>query len=159
MKTAIIYVSKHGTTEKVAQEIKNKIGDDKTQLFNLRANNKIDLTQFEQVIIGGSIHAGSIQTIIKDFCKNNANELTNKRLGLFICCMYEEEIATKQLENAYPEILRKHAKSLKVMGGEFLFDKMNFFEKMVIKKVTGAKETESKINQANIHSFVEEMAL
>jgi menaquinone-dependent protoporphyrinogen oxidase len=159
MKIAIIYVSKHGTTEKVAQEINNKIGNDKAQIFNLRANNKIDLTQFEQVIIGGSIHAGNIQNIVKDFCKNNMIELLEKRLGLFICCMYEEETAIKQLENAYPEILRKHATSLKIMGGEFLFDKMNFFEKMVVKKVAGVKETESKINQANIHSFVEEMAL
>lgn len=33
MRTAIVYASKHGTTEKVAQKIQKVLGEDKARLF------------------------------------------------------------------------------------------------------------------------------
>lgn len=157
MKTAIIYVSKHGTTEKTALQIQQELGKQTTELFNLKQNSKIDLTDFDQIIIGGSIHAGMIQSRIKDFYTKNMEILLQKPLGLFISCFYEGEIALTQLEKAFPEELRKHAKSSKVAGGEMLVEKMNFFERLVVKKVAGITKTESKINHENISQFISEM--
>ena len=34
MKTAIIYMSKHGTTEKIAEQIRTQLGTELTYLFN-----------------------------------------------------------------------------------------------------------------------------
>ena len=156
MRTAIVYASKHGTTEKVARQIQEELGEDKAQLFNLKNNPKFDLSHFEQVILGGSIHAGQIQKRVKDFYQQNAPELLDKRLGLFLCCMHEEE-AENQFKNAYPEMLRNHALSSKIMGGEFRFDKMNFFERAIVKKIAGISESVSKIDASKIQEFVEEM--
>ena len=78
-------------------------------------------------------------------------------MGLFISCFYEGEIAQTQLEKAYPEVLKKHAISIKVMGGEMLIDKMNFFEKLIVKKVAGITQTDSKIKFGNIQEFINEM--
>ncbi|NVN94913.1 MAG: flavodoxin [Bacteroidetes bacterium] len=156
MKTAIIYVSKHGTTEKIAHQIQQGLGLE-TELIDLKNNAHIDLSPFDQIIIGGSIHAGMIQNSIKDFYNKNAVSLLEKRLGLFISCFYEGEIAQKQLEKAYPEVLKKHAISIKVMGGEMLIDKMNFFEKLIVKKVVGITQTDSKIKIENIQEFINEM--
>ena len=157
MKTAIIYVSKHGTTEKTALKIQEGLGEATTQLFDLKKSSSVDLSQFDQIIIGGSIHAGMIQNRIKDFCTKNAASLLEKRLGLFISCFYEGEIAQTQLEKAYPEIIRKHAISCKVMGGEMLLEKMNFFEKLIVKKVADVTQTDSKIKHENIEAFINEM--
>jgi menaquinone-dependent protoporphyrinogen oxidase len=157
MKTAIVYVSKHGTTEKTALKIQHGLGEANTELFNLRNSNLIDLSQFDQIIVGGSIHAGMIQNRVKEFCNKNTVTLLGKRLGLFISCFYEGEVAENQLEKAYPEILKKHAISCKVMGGEMLLEKMNFFEKLIVKKVAGITQTDSKIKLENIEAFINEM--
>lgn len=157
MKTAIIYRSHHGTTEKVALMLSEEFGKDSTSLFNLKTEKTIDLDSYDQVIIGGSIHAGNVQNKVKEFCKNNMATLLEKPLGLFLSCM-EEEKAQEQFDQAYPELLRLHAKSCKLTGGEFNFDRMNFLEKMIIKKISGIKESVSKIDENKIKEFVEEMS-
>jgi len=157
MRTAIIFVSKHGTTEKTALQIQEGLGKENTEIFNLRHNNLIDFSLFEQIIIGGSIHTGLIQNRIKDFCIRHCEVLLTKRLGLFLSCFYEGETAQNQMEKAFPEALRKHAVSCKITGGEMLFDKMNFFERLVVKKVVGINKSESKIIAENIRDFIDEM--
>jgi menaquinone-dependent protoporphyrinogen oxidase len=153
MKTAIIYASTHGTTEKTSNLIHELLGMKGIDMFDLKKTNHIDLTNYERVIIGSSIHAGNNQMRVKKFCKNNTVELLQKKLGLFICCMNEPEYE-KQFAAAYPEILRKHSVATCFAGGEFIFEKMNFFQKAIVKKVSGVKETISKINTEAIEDFV-----
>jgi menaquinone-dependent protoporphyrinogen oxidase len=156
MRTAIIYSSKHGTTEKVAQKIQNELGEEKAQLFNLKRNKNFDLSQYGQIIVGGSIHAGQIQKKVKLFLEKNTQMLLQRRLGLFLCCMHENE-AENQFNTAFPEILRSHAISKKIMGGEFLFEKMNLVEKALVKKIAGVNESVSKIEESNITAMVHEI--
>lgn len=156
MRTAIVYTSNHGTTEKVAQKIKEGFGEEKAQLFNLKKNKNFDVSQFDQIIVGGSIHAGQIQKRVKNFLEKHRLELLQRRLGLFLCCMHENE-AENQFNRVFPEILRNHAISKKIMGGEFLFEKMNFVEKALVKKIAGVKESISKINEHEIEKFIKEL--
>jgi menaquinone-dependent protoporphyrinogen oxidase len=156
MKTAIVFASKHGTTVKVAQKIQDGIGTANTDMYNLKDSSNIDLSRYDQIIIGGSIHAGSIQKKITRFCSKHTVDLVQKPLGLFICCM-DEKHPQSEFENAFPELLRSHAKSKKIMGGEFLIEKMNFIEKLIIKKVSKVTSTISKINEGYILEMVEEM--
>jgi len=155
MKTAIIYATNHGTTEKIVHEIKKNMGSDEVQLINIKSTSLIDLSIYDLVIIGGSIHAGNIQRKIKLFCNKYLHQLLEKRLALFITCFYDGEIAFKQIENAYPELLRKNAISVKIFKGEMLVDKMNFFEKLIVKKVAGISENISHFNKSEIIEFVE----
>jgi len=156
MRTAVVYASNHGTTEKVAQNIKEGLGEEKAQLFNLKKDKNFDVFQFDQIIVGGSIHAGQIQKRVKQFLEKYTQELLQKRLGLFLCCMHEDE-AENQFNRVFPEKLRSHAISKKIMGGEFLFEKMNFVEKVLIKKIAGVQESVSKINHNEIETFVKEI--
>ena len=156
MRTAVVYASNHGTTEKVAQNIKEGLGEEKAQLFNLKKDKNFDVFQFDQIIVGGSIHAGQIQKRVKQFLEKYTQELLQKRLGLFLCCMHEDE-AENQFNIVFPEKLRSHAISKKIMGGEFLFEKMNFVEKALIKKIAGVQESVSKINNKEIETFVKEI--
>jgi menaquinone-dependent protoporphyrinogen oxidase len=156
MKTAIIFASKHGTTTKVAHQIGALIGNDKTEIFNLKESAHLDLSNFERIIVGGSIHAGGIQKSIKNFCITHTVDLLQKPLGLFICCM-DEQRAMSEFETAYPELLRNHAKSKKVMGGEFLFDQFNFIEKFLVKKISGITSTVSKIDDDKVREMAVEM--
>jgi len=157
MKSAIIYASKNGTTDKIVQKIKDIIGNGDVELINIKTKNNIDLFLYDQVIIGGSIHAGSIQKKIKKFCNKNIVQLIEKRLALFITCFHEGETAQMQLENAYSEVLLKNAISVKIFGGEMIVDKMNFFEKIIVKKVSGITKNTSKYNETEVVEFVDSL--
>ncbi len=156
MKTAIVYASHHGTTEKVAQKISKAINSGEVKIFNLKEVKLPVVSEFDCVIIGGSIHAGSIQKSIKFFCDKNQSELLKKRLGLFLCCM-EKDKAQEQFDNAYPGVLRNQAKSCKILGGEFIFSRMNFIEKFMVRKISGINESISTIDEGLIAMFVSEM--
>ena len=156
MKTIIAYSTTHGCTEKTAIELKQFLGEDVT-LCNLKKDPKPNLEEFERIIIGGSIHAGQIQKRVKAFCNDNLEELKLKELGLFICCMEEGEKAQKQLLDAFPEELHIAAKASAFLGGEFNFGKMNFFEKLIVKKVGKIEESTSNFNTETIKTFSKKM--
>lgn len=155
MKTAVIYASSHGTTEKVATQIANELPN--TDTINLKKQSKIDLDLYTHIVVGGSIHAGQIQGVVKAFCKNNMVKLLEKQIGLFICAMNEPYYDT-EFKNAFPELLMNHAKTKKVVGGEFLLEKMNFIEKFLVKKIAGVTESQSKINNEKIHELIAEIS-
>ncbi|HKI88303.1 MAG TPA: flavodoxin domain-containing protein [Draconibacterium sp.] len=156
MKTLIAYATTHGCTEKASNELKKHL-DGEVVLVNLKKVSQPDLAFFERVIIGGSIHAGQVQKRVKEFCKKNLMELQNKELGLFICCMEEGETAQKQLMGAYPEELLQEAKSTAFFGGEFDFEKMNFIQKLIVKKVAHIRTSTSKVDHEAIHNFSKRM--
>ena len=155
MKTAIIYATSHGTSEKVAQQIQVELGNN-ADLFNLKQNKNIDLIPFDTVVIGGSIHAGQMLGRVKSFCKKNLVELLKKRVARYMCGMNEPEFDA-EFNNAFPELLHNHAISSKCVGGEFLFEKMNFFEKLIVKKVSGVDKSVSKIDEEKIKELVKEI--
>lgn len=157
MKTAIIYASKHGTTEKVAHEISHLLPGHDISFFNIGKSHKVDLTPFDQVYIGGSIHAGGIQKSLQRFINRKTTMLLQRKVGLFLCCMDEKE-AQNQFNAAFPEIIRHHASSGKWVGGEYIFEKMNFLEKAMTRKITGINQSISKIKTNQIQELVREMA-
>jgi menaquinone-dependent protoporphyrinogen oxidase len=157
MKTAIVYMSKHGTTEKVVKIISEHLTRRSYDVFNLRYNKNPDISGYDFVIIGGSIHVGMVQKRVKQFCLNNASLLIAKKVGLFLCCMEVGEKATEQFNNAYPAELRKHAFYTGLMGGECLIDKMNFFERNIVRIAVGGPEKYPKLNDKAINTLLQEI--
>lgn len=156
MKTLIAYSTTHGCTEKTALELQS-LSPDLIEMVNLKINPDPDLSEFDRIIIGGSIHAGKIQKRVKEFCQKNMEILISKELGLFICCMEEGETAQQQLENAYPEDLRNHAKATGCLGGEFDFERMNLLQKFIVRKVAHVDKSVSRINYPAINEFSNKM--
>lgn len=156
MKTLIAYSTNHGCTEKAAIKLKQFLNEEVT-LINLKNNRNPELASFDRIIIGGSIHARQIQKRIKLFAQSNLHELKTKEIGLFICCMEEGEVAQKQLENAFPEELLNIAKASACFGGEFNFEKMNFLQKLIVKKVANVEKSTSKISDVSILNFSKQM--
>lgn len=158
MNIAIIYTSKHGTTEKVAQMIAGNLAEHPLSLINLKRNANPDLTDFDLLILGCGIYAGNPSGSFRKFCNNNINILLNKKLGLFICGM--ESDSTKQQQeimNAYPASLLQHADAKVFVGGEFLFEQMNFMEKTIIKRIAKTDKSISAIKDSEIKGFVDQL--
>ena len=156
MKIAIIYATNNGCTDKCAHTLATNFENDIT-LFNVENKSNIIINDYEIIIIGGSIIAGSINKRIRKFINENLSILTGKKLGLFICCMFEGKKATVQFDNAFPIELKNKATAHGYFGGEFDFNKMNSFEKAIIKKVANIEHSESRINYDNINSFAKKM--
>jgi len=156
MKTAIIFATKHGCTDKCAQTLSNEL-DSLNKIINVELGDNINLSDYDKVILGGSIHAGMLNKKLKSFIAKNSEELLGKKLGLFLCCMYEGEKALEQFQSVFPEQIRNKAIAHGLFGGAFDFDKMNFIEKAIVKKVANVEESVSRINYSNIKSFAEKM--
>lgn len=156
MKFAIIYATKHGCTNKCAHTLANNL-DINTALINIETDKNININDYDSIILGGSIHAGAINKKLSSFMEKNLNVLLQKNLGLFICCMFEGDQALEQFRNAFPESIRNKAEAHGLFGGELTLEKMNLFEKAIIKKVANVEENVSKINYSNIKAFAEKM--
>jgi menaquinone-dependent protoporphyrinogen oxidase len=156
MSTLIAFSTRHGCTEDAAQMLAEHLNGDVT-FVNLKKNGKPDLSEYETVIIGGSIHVGKIQSHVRKFIEKNMEVLLEKRTGLYVCCM-EEERAQEQFDNAYPVELRKNAAALGIFGGAFNFERMNFLERKIVQKVANTSQSVFKIDKEEIKRFGEKMA-
>jgi len=160
MKITVIYASKHGTTEKVAYSIAEKLKEtNEVEMFSLNKNANPDISGFEMVILGSSIYAGQASKKMKTFCRVNESVLLQKKTGLFVCGMHHDKAERgKELKEAYTEALQNNAVAAGFMGGEFLFEKMNFFERLIIKKVSKTTTSVHRIDWEAVNEFVEKLS-
>ena len=156
MKTAILYTSKHGTTEKVACFIADKLKEtNDVTLFSLNQHSKPDINGFECVILGTPIYAGQASSKIKAFCKANKSVLLQKKIGLFVCGMYPDKAnREKELKEAYLETLQQKAEATGFLGGAFIFEQMNYFERLIIKQIAKTTTSVEQIDNEAIDAFV-----
>ncbi len=153
MQIAIIYHSHHGSTAKVAQTIANKLSTQQVSLVNLKTTKTIDLFKYDLIVLGGSFHAGKLGGKLKRFMKTNPVALLNKPLALFVLGANPKEIH-QQIEKELPELLRNHAVALQWVGSEYLIEQMNFFERWIVKKITGVTHTVSNLDWAAVDQLV-----
>ena len=133
MKTLIAYGTKYGCAEKRAKSLSEKLNGE-VDLCNLKNGKAIELTEYDTVIIGGSIYAGQIRKEVKQFVSKNLKQLLGKKIGLFVCCMGVDASAAT-ISNVFPKELVDHATVKDGFGGEFDTAKMNFLEKTMVKVI------------------------
>jgi menaquinone-dependent protoporphyrinogen oxidase len=156
MKTLVAYATRYGCARRAAETLRDRLGED-VDLVDLKSDADPDPAPYDAVIVGGSIQAGRVQQRVRGYCERRARELLGKRLGLYLCCMYEGEIASKQLADAFPQALREHATATGLFGGEIDLEKIGFVARVVVKKVAGVTESVSKLDGAAIAAFAERM--
>ncbi|HYW82279.1 MAG TPA: flavodoxin domain-containing protein [Spirochaetia bacterium] len=132
MKVLIVYRSKYGTTESCAQALSGRIKAE-TTLADLRKGDVPDVHRFDVVLVGGSIYGGRIQREVTSFCEGRGDLLLKRRVGLFLCCLSQGEHAKVQLQTAFPESLAAHAFARSLFGGEVLYDKLTFLDRLLVR--------------------------
>lgn len=151
--TLIVFASEHGTVEKCARELFRLI-EGKVDICDLNKRDIIpDLSGYDSIVIGGSIHSGKIQRVISDFCVTNLDLLINKRIGLFINCIYSGEKALKQLEEAFPRELSDKAVVREYFGGEINELKLNYWEKIITKQMIDQENLVVSLSKEKIDHF------
>jgi len=90
-KTALIYHSKHGSTEKYAKWIAEETGAD---LFKDGEVKAADLAGYDRIIYGGAIHSGGIMGI--EFLKKNRKKFADKEVLAFGVGLMIDDPDTRQ---------------------------------------------------------------
>ncbi|MBN1780870.1 flavodoxin [bacterium] len=152
MSTLIVYASTHGCTETCVQKLRQNLSGDVT-IHSLKGKVPVFVDAHQTILIGGSIHAGMIQGSVKKFCLKHQETLLQKKVGLFLCCGFEGEQARQEFDNAFPENLRNHAIAHGFFGGAYDFEKMNFIQRAITKKVAGIDRSVSRIDETAIAGF------
>jgi menaquinone-dependent protoporphyrinogen oxidase len=156
MNTLIVYASKYGCTEKCSELLlKELIG--KADIINLKKVSNIDISKYDKIIIGGSIYIGKIQKEVTEFCSKNLDKLKEKRIGLFICGLQEADMIKAEFDLNFNSELIEIAEAKECFGGEFIFEKMNFLEKLIVKKVSKVTSNKSNILNDNIYKLAQAM--
>lgn len=146
MKTLIAYAGRNGSTRKTAERIAGQIGAD-AELVNLQKQPTPVLTEFDHVILGGSILAGSVPKAMQNFITQQKETLLCKRVSIFLCCLMEEQI-DQYFSRNFPEPLYSHAERKMWIGGELVLGDHNFIVRKMLKKITGKSEDINSLNWA-----------
>ncbi|QLY40514.1 hypothetical protein HF295_06475 [Hujiaoplasma nucleasis] len=141
-KILLVYASKKGMTETLAELIKEDLGQ--IDLVNINEK-QADPKLYDKIIIGSPIYIGKIHKKIKAWIQQNQDSLLSKTTAVYLCGMnFNEE--KQVIENNFTKSEINHL-FIKYLGGAYRFDRLNFLEKFMIKKITGESQSRQEIHQ------------
>jgi len=146
MKILIIYGSKHGCTKDVAIEVAKQLNADVVDINNIQEG---ILENYDKIVFGSPIYAGMMNKKIRKFMNRQFNELRKKRLYLFLCRGDKEPDINVIIRGNIPKYEYGFQAKF-VVGGEFRYSDMRFYEKLIIKILSGRKKPsiiEMKVNE------------
>ena len=154
MKTLILYATKYGATGEIAERIADNMGG--AALHDLKQSNIPDLEEFDCVIIGSSLYAGSMRKETKAFLAKNADKLLTKKIGLFLSGIAQSD-ENKYFEGNFPKNILQAAKATSFLGGIFDPSKAGRMEQLIIKAVTKQSDYINTVDDEKIKQFAEWM--
>lgn len=152
MKILVAYGTRHGTTQGCADKLKEQIQAD-VELLKLERGVRRDLSSYDLVIIGSPVYGGSFLKEVKLFMRSHAADLSQKPVGLYMCCITPVREAEKYLRNLFPEDLLSRACAVGTFGGAFKLRDLKPIERFMIRKFKGVREDVSTVSEEQISLF------
>lgn len=153
MRTLILYFSKYGFTKRVANMLADHFEGD-VVVEKCTKDYCVDLTKFDNIILGSPIYVGRPNVDLLDFCDSYQRLLMNKRLGVFVTGFTKEDALTS-LMKSMPDGVYKHAKARAYFGYELNFEKMSFLDRLATRIVTRKAQSETVIKAHSIEAFAQ----
>ena len=135
----IIYSSTDGHTKKICERITNFLNDGNlVKLLSLEDATKIDLSNFEKIIIGASIRYGKHSKELYKFINLKKNILDQKKSAFFsvnvVARKSEKNTAeTNPYINKFLKISKWKPNKISVFAGKVDYPNYSFFDKYIIK--------------------------
>lgn len=152
MKTLIVYGTKYGTTEKAANILKERIPG-QVDVVNLRENSQPSIQDYDVILVGSAVYGGGVRKEVRRFFDHRKDELFKKPFGLFLAAGNTLEVKRNYVVYVGKDVfdqagIREH------IGFGFDFNKMNFFEKVITKKVAKVNKNIESINHQGIENII-----
>jgi len=135
----IVYSSTDGHTKIICQRVTNFLNEGNlVKLLPLEEVKKIDLSNFEKIIIGASIRYGKHSKELYKFINLNKNILDKKKCDFFsvnvVARKPEKNTAeTNPYINKFLRISEWKPNKISVFAGKVDYPNYNFFDKYIIK--------------------------
>ena len=135
----IIYSSTDGHTKIICERITNFLNDGNlVELLSLEDAKKINLSNFEKIIIGASIRYGKHSKELYKFINLNKNILDQKKSAFFsvnvVARKPEKNTAeTNPYINKFLKISKWKPNKIRVFAGKVDYPNYSFFDKYIIK--------------------------
>ncbi len=152
MKTLIAYRTKYGTTALCAKKLNEKLNGI-CDIVDLKDDKDPDLAEYDTIIIGGSIYAGRMQGAVRRFVEKNKTALQNKKVGLYICCLYQDDKAREELEANFPIWLTAHAAVSDWFGGIAKLSGMSKTDRFIFSRIANIEDDIDSIREDRIDKF------
>ena len=163
----IIFSTTDGHTKKICEKIMNSLNNEKLiKIVSLDEATKLDLSEFQRIIIGASIRYGKHSRELYKFIKLNRKILDQKQNVFF-----SVNVVARKFEKNTPEtnpyikkflkISKWQPKKLGVFAGKVDYPNYNFFDKYIIKLImfiTGGPTDTSQSYEFTDWSKVENFA-
>ena len=137
MKILLAYGSVYGSTEEIAQKLAKILTDqgESVDLLRLKKRTRVDLSQYDGVILGTPVYTDNPLAECKLFWENYEDELLTKRFGFFLT-----GANPKKLEKRIRYFLSFDLQNVIVakghFGGRFIeVKKMRFLHRMYMKMI------------------------
>jgi len=135
----IIFSTTDGHTKNICKRIANLLNNEKfTKIVSLEDATKLNLSEFDRIIIGASIRYGKHSKELYKFIELN-KEILNQKLSVF----FSVNVVARKFEKNTPDtnpyikkflkISKWHPKKLGVFAGKVDYPNYNFFDKYIIK--------------------------
>jgi menaquinone-dependent protoporphyrinogen oxidase len=161
MKALVVFDSKHGTTEGVAGRIVSELeaGGGKAELLDLRKKGAgaTSFAGYDAVVLGAPFYMGSWSKRALAFAAAREADLAGKTFGLFAVGA-NAELGDKAAKAALPPALSAAASASAYFGGSFDFDRLGWFEKLIVKAVSGKAESSSTLDLGRAKPFAAALA-
>tara|TARA_Y100001970_G_scaffold40311_1_gene49657 strand:+ start:5251 stop:5775 length:525 start_codon:yes stop_codon:yes gene_type:complete len=169
-RSLIIYSSTDGHTKTICKRITNFLNDEEiTKIVSLEEAVKIDLNEFNKIIIGASIRYGKHSKQLYEFIELNKNILDQKQ-SIFFSVNVVARKPEKNTPDTNPyikkflKISKWKPKKIGVFAGKVDYPKYSFFDKYIIKLImfitngpTNTSEAYEFTNWQKVQQFSQEI--
>ena len=134
IKILILYASKHGTTERCAETLADRLrGSNEIVLHDANKGLPPSPDGFDTVILGSSVRMGAVSKNIKKYIKQNMERLNEIPCAVFLCCGFPDEFD----EYVDSQFSRKFIPSygFHCFGGELKPKNVKGFERILVKMI------------------------
>ncbi len=163
----IIFSTTDGHTKKICERIVNFLNNEKlVKIVSLEEATKLDLSEFQRIIVGASIRYGKHSKELYKFIKLNKRILDQKESVFFsvnvVARKYEKNAPeTNPYIKKFLKVSKWQPKKLGVFAGKVDYPSYNIFDKYIIKLImfiTGGPTDTSKSYEFTDWSKVEDFA-
>lgn len=175
MKVLIVYASRYGSTQLIAEWIKERLilADVDADVFC--ADEAQDPKQYDAVVLGSGVYAHKLLPELEKYINDNLESLQYKKTAVFGVAMRTETFFKNGHAYGGPMILEKLGMLLggkcavgKILGGEIIFEKLSEKDRTGLEKFyssVGLSEMEKAerkiprtlINKKQVWDFAEEV--
>ena len=157
MTLAILYATRYGSTRRAAEAIATRCreaGMDASDVCVEEITRSMSVPDADTIVIGAPVYGGRIPKQVTRFLDAHLEVLMRKRIGLFLSSLYAGTRAETQLADNYPSRLITHSFGCYYVGGRIDFDSLNWWDRLMMKRLAGVERSIETTNDEEIGRIV-----